>query len=103
MLDNVDVPDVGDDLLTANAHYGTSGSMFEELIKHLPHAGPIFHDDNKTVFMMTVKDVAGTSVESTIKSYSSRNYGCAEFLALIANHAGDTKYRSIVKYRSNLL
>lgn len=101
--DHAAVPDVADDPLDENAHYGSSGSMLEELIKRLPHTGPIFRDDNKTVFMMIAKAVAGTSVESTIKSFSRKKDGRAAFLALISNHAGDTKYRAIVKARNNLL
>ena len=77
--------------------------MLEELINRLPHPGPIFRDDNKTVFMMISKAVAGTSMDSTIKSYLGRKYGRTSFIALITNHVGDNKYRSIVKYRSNLL
>ena len=53
--------------------------------------------------MMISKYVAGTSVESKIKSYSRRKYVWAAFLALISNHAGDTKYQAIVKYISNIL
>ena len=52
---------------------------------------------------MISKAVAGTSVESTIKSFSQHEDGRAAFLALIANHSGDTKYRAIVKARNNLL
>ena len=77
--------------------------MLEELINRLPHAGPIFCDDNKTVFMMITNTISGTSVDSTIKPYSRRKDGRAVSIALIANHAGDTKYLDIVKYRSNLL
>ena len=73
--ENAEVPDVGYDPLTANAHYGAPGSMLEELINCLPHAVPIFRDDNKTVFMVVSKAVSGASVESTIKSYSRRKYG----------------------------
>ena len=40
--ENAEVPNVGDYPLTANVHYGASGSMLEELINCLPHAGPIF-------------------------------------------------------------
>ena len=42
--------------------------MLEELVDHLPSAGPIFCDDNKTVFVMIPKAAAGESVEFTIKS-----------------------------------
>ena len=101
--ENSEVTDVGDDHLTANSHYGASALMLEELINGLPHAGPIFCDDNKTVFMVISKDGAGTSVELTIKSYPRRKDGWATFLALISNHASDTKYRAIFKSRSNLL
>ena len=77
--------------------------MWEELINCLPHDGPIFRDDNKTVFMMIAKAVAGTSMESTIKIYSRHKDGRTTLLALIANHMGDTKYCAIVKARNNLL
>ena len=52
---------------------------------------------------MIPKTVAGISVDSTIKYYSRRKDVRAAFLALISNHTGDTKYRAIVKPRSNLL
>ncbi len=97
------VPSEADDPLEAGCHYGASGSMLEELVKRLPHTGPIYQDDNKTVFMMISTAVAGTSVESTIKSFSRRKDGRGAYLALISNHAGETKYRAIVKARMNLL
>ena len=94
MQNNAEVPDVGDDPLIANAHLGALESMLEELNNRLPHAGPFFCDDNKTVFMMISKAVAGTYVESTIKSYSRRKDGQAALLALISNHAGNTEILS---------
>jgi len=103
LRENVDVPTEIDDPLDANCHYGQSGSMIEELILRLPHSGPIFKDDNKTVFLMISKAVAGTSVESTIKSFSRSKDGRGAYKALVANHAGDEKYRAIVKARMNLL
>ena len=77
--------------------------MLEELVDHLPSAGPIVCDDNKTVFVMIPKAAAGESVEFTIKSYLRRKDGQAAFLEFISNHMVDTKYRAIVKSRSNLL
>jgi hypothetical protein len=103
LRESIDVPNEDDDPLEANAHYGSSGSMIEELINRLPHTGPIYRDDNKTVFMMISKAATGTSVESTIKSFSRAKDGRGAYKALIANHAGDTKYRAIVKARMNLL
>lgn len=101
--ENAEVPTEADDPLLDGCHYGDSGSMLEELTKRLPHNGPIYQDDNKTVFMMISKAVTGTSVESTIKSFSRRKDGRGAYFALISNHAGETKYRAIVKARMNLL
>ena len=96
------VPDVTNDPLDADYYYGAAGSLLEELIQRLPRYVPIFKYDNKTVFMMISKDVAVNSVKSTMKSFSQRKYVRADFIALIANHTGDTKYREILKYWNNL-
>ena len=77
--------------------------MLEKLIHFLPHAGTILRDENESVFMMISKALSETSMDSKIKSYSRRKYIWAAFLALITNHVGDTKYKAIGKYRSNLL
>jgi hypothetical protein len=103
LREDVAVPAEADDPLGTNKHYGSSGSMLEELAKRLPHTGPIYKDDNKTVFMLISKAVTGTSVESTIRSFSRQKDGRGAYRALVANHAGDEKYRSIVKARMNLL
>lgn len=91
------------DPLLPDKHYGKHGSMMEDLINRLPHDGPTYKDDNKTVFMAISTAVAGTTVESTIKTYARTKNGRGAFLALIANHAGDIKYRAIVKARMHLL
>ena len=46
---NSTVPSEIDDPLLTDAHYGESGSILEEFHKRLPHSGPIYQDDNKTV------------------------------------------------------
>ena len=104
LRENAAVPAEAEDPLSENCHYSaTAGSMLEELIRRLPHSGPTFRDDNKTVFMAISTAVAGTSVETTIKSYSRQKDGRGAYFALITNHAGDVKYRSIYKLRMNLL
>ena len=103
LRDNVDVADELVDPLDPNAHYGTSGSLIDELTSRLPHTGPIYRNDNKTIFMKIDEASRGTSVESTVKAFSRRNDGRGAFMALVANHAGDTKYRAIMKKRMNLL
>ena len=75
----------------------------DELIKRLPHTGAIYKNDNITVYMKIEEAVRGTSVESTVKTFASRRDGRRAFMALIANHAGEIKYRSISKKRLNHL
>jgi len=110
LRDEVEVgPEVDDPLGTdpatgqINSYYGNSGSLHEELISRLPHNGPIYRNDNGTIFIKIEEAVRGTSVESTIKSFSRSKDGRGAYYALIANHAGETKYRSISKKRMNLL
>ena len=72
LCDNTEVPGEYYDPLLMNTYYGQSGSLLEEFIKRLPHEGPIFKNDNATVYMMIEKSFLGYSVESTIKSYSRK-------------------------------
>ena len=97
------VPPEADDPLEDESYFGESGSLHDELIKRLVHTGPIYKNDNTSVFIKIEKATRGTSVESTVKSFSRRKDGRGAFLALISNHAGDTKYRAILKKRMNLL
>jgi hypothetical protein len=85
------------------AYYGISGSLIDELIARLPHTGPIYKSDNAAVYMKVEEATHGTSCESTIKAFSRRKDGRGAYLALVANHAGDVKYRAIAKKRQNLL
>jgi len=80
-------------------YYGESGSLVEELIARLPHNGPIFKNDNATVFQKVEEAARGTSCESRIKAFSRKKDGRGAYLALISNHAGDIKYRAIAKKR----
>ena len=85
------------------SYYGKSGSLQDELIARLPHTGPIYKQDNASVFILIEKSARNTSVESTVKSFARTKDGRGAFLAIIANHAGETKYRAIHKKRMNLL
>ena len=93
----------GNNPLDQNAYYGASGGLSDELFARLPHTGPIYKNDNVAVYQKIEETARGTSVESTLKHLSRRKYGRGAFLALIANHASDVKYRAIAKKRQNLL
>ena len=103
------VPDENEDPLLTNdvgnviACFGESGSILDELIKRLPHTGPIFKNDNSTVYGKIEEAVRGTSCESTIRSFSRKKDGRASFQAILVNYAGVEKYRAIMKRRMALL
>ena len=84
-------------------YYGESRSLVGELIARLPHDGPIFKNDNATVFQKVEEAARGTSCESTIKAFSRKKNGRSAYLALTSNRADDAKYRAIAKKRQNLL
>ena len=97
------MPVEASDPLENNAYYGQSGSLHDELVARLSHTGAIYKNDNTSVYTKIEKAVRGTSIESTVQAFSRNKNGRAAFQALIANHAGDTKYRAIAKKRMNLL
>jgi hypothetical protein len=103
LRDDPAVPDEVADPLLPNSYFGVSESLHEELAARLSHVGPIYKNDNTSVFLKIEKASRGTSVESTVKAFSRKKDGRGAYLALIANHAGDTKYRAILKTRMNLL
>ena len=93
---------VDDTTGVVNSYFGSSGCLHNELVKRLSHKGPIFKHDNATVFMLLERATHNTSVESTVKEFSRKRDGRSAYLAVMTNHAGDTKYISIHKNRMNL-
>ena len=103
LREDPEVPDEVTDPLLPGFYYGESGSLIAELEARLSHSGSIFKNDNATVYMKIEEATRGTSVESTIKSFSRSKDGRGAFQALMSNHAGEVKHRSISKKRLNLL
>ena len=99
----VAVMDEALDPLGANEYYGSSGSLQQELIDRLAHGDPLYRSDNKTVYMHIEKACRGTSVASTVKTFSRTQDGRGAYYALIDHHAGESKYRAIQKSKMNLL
>lgn len=99
----VAVPAPGDDPLVAHSYFGSSGSLQQELIARLAHGDALYRADNKTVYMHIEKACRGSSVASTVKSFSRTQDGRGAYFALIDHHAGESKYRAILKSKMNLL
>ena len=91
------------DTLLPSCCQGDIGSLIAALESYLSRSGPIFKYDNATVYIKIEEAARGTSVESTIKSFSRRKDGRGAFQALMSNHTGEVKHCSISKKRLNLL
>ena len=100
---NVEIVPEADDPLQENSYFGISGGLQSELVTRLTHGDALYRSDNKSVYLKLEKACRGTSVESTVKSFSRRQDGRGAYLALIDHHAGESKYRTIMKKRMNLL
>ena len=100
---NVDVANENNDPLQEDSYFGSSGGLQSELIARLSHGDALYRSDNKTVYLKLEKACRGTTVESTVKTFSRRQDGRGAYLALIDHHAGESKYRAIMKKRVNLL
>ena len=101
--DNATVEPEAQDPLDATSYYGKSGSLAQELVNRIKHNGPIYKSDNGRVFMKICEAVKGTSCESTVKAFTRTKDGRGAYLALISNHAGEVKYRSLLKSSMNYL
>ena len=100
---NVEVPREEDDPLEDGSYFGQSGGLQAELTARLAHGDALYRSDNKTLYLKLEAACRGTSVESTVKSFSRAQDGRGAYLALIDHHAGESKYRAILKKRVNLL
>ena len=103
LCDEATVSAKASDPLQVYSYFGSSGSLHEELIARLTHIGSIYKSDNTSVIMKIKKASRGTSMESAVKAFSRCKDGRGVFLAFVANHASNTKYRAIQKKRMNLL
>ena len=97
ICEKLEVPPEAEDPLDNTSYYGKSGSLIQELVERVPHSGPIYRADNNRVFMKISEAVKGTSCESTVKAFARTKDGRAAYLALISNHAGEVKYRALLK------
>ena len=84
-------------------YYEKNGGLQEELIAQFPHTGSAYKYDNKTVFTKIEKVSRVTSMETTVTTFARLNDGRGTYLTLIFNHAGDQKYRAVLKKRQNML
>ena len=72
-------------------------SIMDELIAHAPHTGTAFREDNAKVFQILQDMIAGTSFESSIKSFQRTRDGRAAYKALLQHNMGSSKWDKILE------
>ena len=71
-------------------------SLMDELIARAPHAGTEFNEDNAKVYQVLQDLVAGSSHESSIKSFRKARDGRGAYLALVQHNLGSSKWDRII-------
>ena len=72
-------------------------SISDELIHYTPHSGDEYAEDNAKVFQILQDMVAGTSYETSVKSYQRRRDGRGAYLALLQHNLGSSKWDKILE------
>ena len=72
-------------------------SITDELIHYAPHEGDEYSEDNAKVFQILQDMVAGTSFESSVKSFQRRRDGRSAYLALVQHNLGSSKWDKILE------
>ena len=95
-------PEAENPLENSNA-YGSSGSVFDELIERVSHTHPLYKSDNSYVYSLLEESTRGSIYASSIKSYSRSKDGRAAYIALVSSHAGDDKWEKLQKDKMKFL
>ena len=78
-------------------------SIMDELIARTPHEGPKFREDNALVYQIVQDLVAGSTHESSIKSFRRARDGRGAYLALVQHNLGSSKWDRIIDTCENYL
>ena len=72
-------------------------SISDELIHYASHDGDEYTEDNAKVFQILQDMVAGTSFESSVKTFQRRRDGRAAYFALCQHNLGTSKWDKILE------
>ena len=84
-------------LASDQLHSLEHGLVEDEYENFLLHSDISFRNDNGTLFGYLEEATRGTTFASSIKIYERTCNGCAAWMALNTQHAGDRKWRDKLK------
>ena len=96
----VQVPIVAPEISPDQPRSLEHGSIKDEYENRLLHSDVRFQNNNGTVFGYLEEATRGTTFASSIKTYKLTRNGCAAWLALNMQHAGESKWREQLKNAS---
>lgn len=90
-------------LLNGQPYSELHGSVEGELIARASHAHALYRDDNAAVYYLLEEATRGTSYAASIKPFQRTKDGRGAFLALVAQYAGEDKWRAMIKSSEELM
>ena len=79
------------------------GSVEEELIARASHGHALFRSDNKQVYHFLEEATRGTIYAPSLKPFQRPKNGRGAWLALVAQYAGEDKWRAELKKQDDLI
>ena len=101
--DEAVVPAAAPDLATNAPYSDEHGSCVDELTARTSHDHHMFNVDNREVFEVIMSGLRGTILEGTISSFEVAHDGRRAWMALVSQHAGETKWKLMIKVAEDKL
>ena len=98
-----DVPPAVAALRVTNAYAEAYESVEEELTVRATHTHPLYRDDNAEVYYMLEEATRATAYAPSIKPFQRGKNGRGAYLAMIAQYAGEDKWRALIKSSEDLM
>lgn len=83
-------------LVNNNITSASYETIMDEMISRVPLSGPEYIEDNAKAYQIIQDLVAGTSHESSIKSFRRSRDGRSAYLALVQHNLGSSKWDKII-------
>ena len=97
------VPAAAPDLATGQPYGAIFGSVEEELVQRGSHDHALFREDNALVYFYLEEATRSTSYAASIKPFQRAKNGRGAWLAMVAQYAGEDKWRAEWTLQDDLL
>ena len=96
-------PEAAVPLLAGCAYSEAAGSVIQELVMRLEHAGPLYNLDNSKLYSMVEEATRGTTYAPSVRPFARTKDGRSAYLSIVNSHAGQDKWEDVHKTKSKWL